>query len=98
MAKEQAAEFLVKLVTDPKLQATVRANYRQMLCDIARKTGLVFSAQELQQAVAEGNCRLTDDMLYEVVGGVGDVCNWTGTGGGIVNTTTQIEANQIKTY
>ena len=54
MAKEQAAEFLVKLVTDPKLQATVRANYRQMLCDIARKTGLVFSAQELQQAVAEG--------------------------------------------
>ena len=77
MAKEQATEFLAKLVTEPELQAAVKENYRQMLCDIARKAGLVFSAQELQQAVAEGNCRLTDDMLCEVVGGVGETNNLT---------------------
>ena len=80
MAKEQATEFLAKLVTEPELQTTVKESYRQMLCDIARKAGLVFSAQELQQAVAEENCRLTDDMLYEVVGGVG----YTPTNGTII--------------
>lgn len=69
MAKEQAAQFLEKMMKEPELQARIKEAYRQLVCDMARKAGFAFSAKELQQALLEKEYRLADDMLEKVLGG-----------------------------
>jgi predicted ribosomally synthesized peptide with nif11-like leader len=91
MAKEQAEQFLQKMAVDPEIQTKIKAGYRRLLCDIARKEGFAFSEEELQQAFLDKHDLLTDDVLEKATGGIG-VCNTTAGnslrfGNGAVNTT-----------
>ena len=70
MAKEQAAQFLEKMMKDPQLQAKIKEAYRKMICDIASQAGFTFTPQELQQAMLLREYCLADEMLEKVTGGM----------------------------
>ena len=90
MSTEQAVQFLQRMNTDPKLQEQIKQEYQRLLCDIARREGLAVSVEDLQLALKEEKCRLNDEELEKVTGGVyntslgefGNVGGGNTTGGG----------------
>ena len=76
MSSEQARLFLQRMNTEPKLQEKIKQEYQLLLCDIARREGIVVSVEDLQLALKDEKCRLNDEVLETITGGIYNTGNF----------------------